>query len=58
MEKNWGDTPSATLKGMGLLYVIDMIQLQARASLIDKQYEADREKLHKIRLLLVRIAIL
>lgn len=28
---------------------------QARASLIDKQYEADREKLHKIRLLLVRI---
>lgn len=43
---------------MGLLYVIDMIQLQARASLIDKQYEADREKLHKIRLLLVRIAIL
>lgn len=30
---------------------------QARASLIDKQYEADREKLHKIRLLLVRSLI-
>nr|XP_022310578.1 coiled-coil domain-containing protein 93-like isoform X3 [Crassostrea virginica] len=27
---------------------------KARASLIDKQYEADREKLHKIRLLLAR----
>ena len=26
---------------------------QERASLIDKQYEADKEKLHKIRLLLV-----
>ena len=53
-----------TLKGLGLLvftcnwHDLFAIQLQARASLIDKQYEADREKLHKIRLLLVRIAIL
>ena len=38
-------------------YDLFAIHLQARASLIDKQYEADREKLHKIRLLLVRIAI-
>ena len=38
-------------------FLVSMTQiyyLQERAGLIDKQYTADKEKLHKIRLLLVR----
>ena len=40
-----------------ILSVISLLIFQERVGLIDKQYTADKEKLHKIRLLLVRIII-